>query len=85
MANRSARRLAICLVLFSLASLPVAAEPLRSRPAGPVAAFSDVVAGLAEKLLGFWRRTDEVKPAQPSTANKEQECRSMIDPWGCPK
>lgn len=84
MANRTARRFAFLFVLLSLASLPMAAEPLRSRPAGPVTAFSDAVASLAEKLLGLWRRTDEARPAQPSTTNKEADCRSMIDPWGCP-
>lgn len=86
MSSRIARRFAILFVLLSLASLPVTAEPLRSRPAGPAAAFSDVVSGLAEKLLGLWRRTDEAKPAQPSTTNKEaSDCRSTIDPWGCPE
>jgi hypothetical protein len=85
-ANHTARRFAILFVLLSLASLPMTAEPLRSRPARPATAFSEVVAGLAEKLLSLWRRTDEAKPAQPSATNKEaaSDCRSMIDPWGCP-
>jgi hypothetical protein len=85
-ANRTARRFAILFVLLSLASLPASAEPLRSRPAGPMAAFSDAVSGLAEKLLSLWRRMDEARPAQPSSTNKEaSDCRSTIDPWGCPR
>lgn len=85
MANPTARRFAILLVLLSLAAFPTAAEPLRARPSGPVAAFSDVVAGLTEKLLSLWRRTEEIKPVQPSTNDKEGDCRSTLDPWGCPE
>ena len=83
MLNRSARRTVVVLILFSLAALPVAAEPARSRPMGPIAILSDLVT-LAGELLGLWEKTDPPPPPPPNDRTL-LDCRSTIDPWGCPK
>lgn len=85
MLNRIARRTVVVLILLSLAALPVAAEPARSRPAGPVAVFSELVTRLTGKLLSLWEKTDPPPPPPPPTDRTQSDCRSTIDPWGCPK
>ncbi|HKV09034.1 MAG TPA: hypothetical protein VJ725_12900 [Thermoanaerobaculia bacterium] len=82
--NRSARRTVSVLILLSLAALPVAAEPARSRPAGPAAIFSELVTRLTEQLLSLWEKTDP-PPPPPTDRTQTSDCRSTIDPWGCPK
>ena len=84
MLNRIARRSLVVLILLSLAALPVAAEPVRSRPAGPMAALSDFMTRLAGQLLGLRQKADE-PPPPPPTDRTRLDCRSTIDPWGCPK
>lgn len=84
MLNRSTRRTVVVVLLLSFAALPVAAEPARSRPAGPIAVLSDLVTTLAEKLLGLWQKSDTPPPPPPDD-RQTLDCRSTIDPWGCPK
>lgn len=88
MLNRSARRTLAVLTLLAFGVLPVAAEPARSRPAGPVAIFSELMTSLTAKLLGLWEKTDGTTTSQPPKdpdQNQTLDCRSTIDPWGCPK
>lgn len=84
MLNRIARRTLIVLILLSLGALPVAAEPARSRPAVPVAVFSELLANLSGKLLGLWQKTDPPPPPKDPDQTPRLDCRSTIDPWGCP-
>lgn len=86
MLNRIARRTLVALILLSLAALPAAAEPARSRPAGPVAILSEFMTRLTEKLLGLWQKSDEPSTPPPDpNQTLPLDCRSTIDPWGCPK
>ena len=85
MLNRIARRTVVVVLLLSLAALPVAAEPARSRPAGPIAVLSDFVTTLAGKLLGLWQKADPPPPPKDPDPTQTLDCRSTIDPWGCPK
>ena len=88
MFNRIARRIVVVPILLTLMALPVAAEPARSRPGGPMAAISDFMTGLVERLVGL-RQKDDVPPPPPPPKDPVQtlprECRSTIDPWGCPE
>ncbi|HSK79865.1 MAG TPA: hypothetical protein VLQ45_25645 [Thermoanaerobaculia bacterium] len=86
MSNRIARRIVVVLILLTWTALPVAAEPARSRPAGPMAAISDFMTGLVERLVGLRQKDGE--PTPPPTGDNQaapRECRSTIDPWGCPE
>ena len=85
MLNRIARRTLVVLLLLSLAALPAAAEPARSRPAGPVALLSELMTSLAERLLGLWQKSDPTPPPKDPDQTLPLDCRSTIDPWGCPK
>ena len=83
--KRIARRTLAVLILLSLAALPAAAEPARSGPGGPVAVvLSELMTRLAGKLLGLWEKTDPPPPKDPDPT-QQLDCRSTIDPWGCPK
>ncbi|HSF39746.1 MAG TPA: hypothetical protein VLT87_08135 [Thermoanaerobaculia bacterium] len=85
MSNRIARRIVVVLILLTSMALPVAAEPARSRPAGPMAAISDFMTGLAERLLGLREKDDAPPPPKDPVQTLPLDCRSTIDPWGCPK
>ena len=85
MFNRIARRIVVVLILFTLMALPVAAEPARSRPAGPMAAISDFMTGLVDRLLGLRQKADPPPPPKDPDQTQTLDCRSTIDPWGCPK
>lgn len=85
MLNRVTRRTLAVLILLSLAALPAAAEPARSRPGGPVAVFSELMTRLAGKLLGLWQKTDDPSLPKDPDQTQQLDCRSTIDPWGCPK
>jgi hypothetical protein len=83
--KRIARRIVVVLILLTLAAVPVAAEPARSRPAGTMAAISDFMTGLVERLLGLRQKTDPTPPPKDPDQTLPLDCRSTIDPWGCPK
>lgn len=85
MLNRIARRTLAVLILLSLAALPAAAEPARFRPAGPAAVLSELMTRLAGKLLGLWQKSDPAPPPKDPDQALPLDCRSTIDPWGCPK
>ena len=85
MLDRIARRIIAVLILLTSMALPVAAEPVRSRPAGPMAAISDFMTGLVERLVGLRQKDDAPLPPKDPDQTLPLDCRSTIDPWGCPK